>query len=131
MKKLFFALAFMLPFLFAITSCSKDDVSSTSDLPGTEWEGSIGLGDLQFGTLTIKFMESKFKATSRMDLNGDGEITSDEKDETEGTYTVEGNNIYMTSEGETIEAELRDGKIYIDIVDEDFMGMELVLEQKK
>lgn len=132
MKKLFYVMAFMLPFLFAVTSCSKDDVSSTDQLPGTEWEGSIGLGDLQFGSITVKFKETTFIATARMDFDGDGEITDDEIETTEGDYTVDGKYIYMTIEGVTEKAELRDGKIYMTVADTDFegMAMEFVLTQK-
>lgn len=132
MKKLFYVMAFMLPFLLAVTSCSKDEVSSTDQLPGTEWEGSIGLGDLQFGSLTLKFMETTFIATARMDFDGDGEITDEEVETTEGDYTVDGKYIYMTIEGVTEKAELRDGKIYMTVADTDFegMAMEFVLTQK-
>lgn len=130
MKKLLFILAFFMPFI-AFTSCSKDEVSSTDDLAGTKWEGNIGLGDLVIATLRLNFQETTFTASVRMDLNGDGQITADEEEVSTGTYTVDGNYIYLTIEGETEKAELRDGKIVLKVTDWDgeSIPMEFILEQ--
>lgn len=130
MKKLLFILAFFMPFI-AFTSCSKDEVSSTDDLAGTKWEGNIGLGDLVIATLRLNFQETTFTASVRMDLNGDGQITADEEEVSSGTYTVDGNYIYLTIEGETEKAELRDGKIVLKVTDWDgeSIPMEFILEQ--
>lgn len=130
MKKLLFILAFFMPFI-AFTSCSKDEVSSTDDLAGTKWEGNIGLGDLVIATLQLEFQKSTFTASVRMDLNGDGQITADEEEVSTGTYTVDGNYIYLTIEGETEKAELRDGKIVLKVTDWDgeSIPMEFILEQ--
>lgn len=130
MKKLLFILAFFMPFI-AFTSCSKDEVSSTDDLAGTKWEGNVGLGDLVIATLQLEFQKSTFTASIRMDLNGDGKITADEEEVSTGTYTTEGNYIYLTIEGETEKAELRDGKIILKVTDMDDgdLPMEFILEQ--
>ena len=130
MKKLLFILAFFMPFI-AFTSCSKDEVSSTDDLAGTKWEGNIGLGDLVIATLRLNFQETTFTASVRMDLNGDGQISDNEEEVSTGTYTVDGNYIYLTIEGETEKAELRDGKIVLKVTDWDgeSIPMEFILEQ--
>lgn len=131
MKKLLYVMAFILPFIL-FTSCSKDDVSSTDQLPGTEWEGNIEVAGMELGSINLKFKETTFIATSKMDFNGDGEITDDEEDTIEGDYTVDGKYIYMTFEGETEKAELRDGKLYMKVADTDFEGLtvEIVFTQK-
>lgn len=130
MKKLLFILAFFMPFI-AFTSCSKDEVSSTDDLAGTKWEGNIGLGDLVIATLRLNFQETTFTASVRMDLNGDGQISDNEEEVSTGTYTVDGNYIYLTIEGETEKAELRDGKIVLKVTDwdDESIPMEFILEQ--
>ncbi|MCF2738425.1 hypothetical protein [Bacteroides caecigallinarum] len=133
MKKLLYVMAFFLPFL-AFTSCSKEDVSSTDQLPGTVWEGNIGLGDIIMGTLTVEFEETTYKATAEiMDINEDGELVPGETESYSGKYTVDGNYIYFDMEGVKEKAELRDGKIYLKITDEDGeeLPMEFVLTQKK
>lgn len=130
MKKLLFILAFFMPFI-AFTSCSKDEVSSTDDLAGTKWEGNVGFGDLVFATLQLEFQKTTFTASVRMDLDGDGVITNDEEEKSTGTYTVDENYIYLTIDGETEKAELRDGKIILKVTDweDEELPLEFVLTQ--
>lgn len=82
-------------------------------------------------TIKFRFIVKIYLTSVRMDLNGDGQITADEEEVSTGTYTVDGNYIYLTIEGETEKAELRDGKIVLKVTDWDgeSIPMEFILEQ--
>jgi hypothetical protein len=85
----------------------------------------------QDGVKVSKEALSKYGANMTLTFSGTdkvvGKITSgDTSDGGEGTYKLDGEKLFLTFEGETKEAKLRDGIIYLE-----FEGANLVLSKQK
>lgn len=108
MKKLLLMMAMILPMF--ITSCSDDN--ETTVLTGTTWESTEEYGGIVYLRWTLTFQESTFSITMDEDADADGIF--DEKDSASGSYSVDGSNVSLSTEGLTMRGTFSDNVMHLD-----------------
>lgn len=122
-RKLVLLLALVMLCSAVLTACG------SGKLEGTWKLDSIDAGDSEEAKAGAA-MAMAFMSSMEMEFKKDGVMimrlgTGDEKEESEGTYTQDGNKVIMTSEGQDQEAKLDGNKL---IMEEE--GLSLVFKKK-
>lgn len=108
MKKLLLILAMILPMF--ITSCSDDE--ETTVLSGTTWESTEEYGEIVYLKWTLTFQGTSFNIKKQADTDLDGDFDTDESES--GSYSVDGNNVSLTTEGLTMRGTFSDNVMHLD-----------------
>lgn len=108
MKKLLLILAMILPMF--ISSCSDDE--ETTVLSGTTWESTEEYGEIVYLKWTLTFQGTSFNIKKQADTDLDGDFDTDESES--GSYSVDGNNVSLTSENLKMHGTFSDNVMHLD-----------------
>ncbi|WP_294608024.1 lipocalin family protein [uncultured Bacteroides sp.] len=107
MKKITFILVVLMATVFS--ACSSDEDNDSNSLDGTTW-----VADDEDEIRTLKFQKTTFTYIFQHDTNGDGVINAaDGKDESTGTYSLDGNKITIKENQNTSQGTISGDKMVL------------------